>query len=175
MIEVKPITEENAQDLRLKNEAFEMPGRIIPELQNGIWTYRTELFDQPQSMVFPDENYELADVNGKGIAFGAYEDGKCIGIAIYEDYWLKYMYLSDLKVKSCARGKGVGKLLIQAGLYAALERGYKGLYTIGQDNNLHACLFYLKAGFSIGGFDNRVYGGTSQEGKADLIFYLDGK
>ena len=81
------------------------------------------------------------------------------------------MYLFDLKVNSAARGKGVGKLLIDAGMKAAKARGYIGLYTHAQDNNLNACMFYLKAGFEIGGFDNHVYNGTSQEGKADIIFY----
>ena len=83
------------------------------------------------------------------------------------------MYLSDLKVNAAARGKGVGKALIRAGLEAAKERGYRGLYTIAQDDNLNACLFYLGAGFAIGGFDNRAYGGTSQAHKADILFYLD--
>ena len=53
----------------------------------------------------------------------------------------------------------------------ARERGYIGLFTQAQDNNLNACLFYLHTGFEIGGFDNHVYNGTSQEGKADIIFY----
>ena len=83
------------------------------------------------------------------------------------------MYLYDLKVNSAARGKGVGKALIRAGLEAAKERGYIGLYTQAQDNNLNTCMFYLSAGFEIGGFDNRVYRGTSQAHKADIIFYLD--
>ena len=38
---------------------------------------------------------------------------------------------------------------------------------------LGACLFYLKNGFRIGGFDTEVYQGTRQEGKADIYFYLD--
>ena len=55
----------------------------------------------------------------------------------------------------------------------ASGKGYRGIYTQGQDNNLGACLFYLKCGFAIGGLDTRVYTGTSQEGKRDIIFYLD--
>ena len=35
----------------------------------------------------------------------------------------------------------------------ARNQGMRGVYTIGQDNNLSACLFYLKQGFEIGGFD----------------------
>lgn len=173
MIEIRKLTQENAQDLNLPNEPFEMPGKFIPRLEDGIWSYRTELFDVPQIMTFPEENYDFSEREEKGVVFGAYEDGKCIGIAIFEDYWLKYMYLYDLKVSAAARGKGVGKALIRVGLEAAKERGYRGLYTIAQDNNLNACMFYLKAGFEIGGFDNRVYGGTSQAHKADILFYLD--
>ena len=173
MIEIRRITEESAQDLNFPNEPFTMPGKFIPSLYDGVWSYRTELFSEPQTMVFPEENYDFDEVTGKGAAFGAYENGKCVGIAIYEDYWLKYMYLSDLKVSTDARGKGVGKALIRAGLEEAKERSYKGLYTIAQDNNLNACLFYLRRGFAIGGFDNRVYGGTSQADKADILFYLD--
>lgn len=173
MIQIKPITNENAQDLNLPNEPFEMPGKFIPRLEDGVWSYRTEAFAVPETMTFPEENYDFHEVSNKGVIFGAYEDDKCIGVAIFEDYWLKYMYLYDLKVSANARGKGVGKALIRAGLEAAKARGYRGLYTIAQDNNLNTCMFYLHAGFAIGGFDNRVYGGTSQAHKADILFYLD--
>ena len=171
MIEIRQITRENMRDLNLKNEPFEMPGRFIPALENGVWSYRSEMFDRTQTMCFPDENYEFEEVSAKGVIFGAYEDGNCIGVAIYQDHWLKYLYLYDLKVNADARGKGAGKLLVEAGMQAAQDRGYHGVYTVAQDNNLNACMFYLAAGFEIGGFDNRVYRGTSQEGKADVIFY----
>ena len=173
MIEIRKITRETAEDLRLPNEPFLMPGKFIPQLSDGVWTYRTEAFPVPETMVFPNEDYDFEERSSKGVAFGAYENGKCVGLAIYEDYWLKYMYLYDLKVTADARGKGVGKALIQAGLEEAKTRGYRGIYTIAQDNNLNACMFYLCAGFDIGGFDNRVYGGTSQANKADILFYLD--
>lgn len=171
MIEIKKITEENKQDLNIPNEPFQMPGRLIPTLQDGVWSYRTETFPEIATMVFPDENYDFDEISAKGVIYGAYEDEQCIGVAVYQDYFLKHMYLYDLKVNASARGKGVGKLLIEAGMEAAKERGYKGLYTVAQDNNLNACMFYLSAGFDIGGFDNRVYDGTSQEGKSDIIFY----
>ena len=83
------------------------------------------------------------------------------------------MYLYDLKVDPGCRGQGVGRLLIDKCREVAAEQGYKGLYTQGQDNNLGACRFYLKMGFEIGGLDTRVYGGTSQEHKKDILFYCD--
>ena len=171
MIEIKEITRSYKADLNISNEPFSLVGRMKPQLCDGVWTCETELFSEIQTMVFPDENYDFDEIAEKGIAFGAYEDGQCVGVAIYQDYWLKHMYLYDLKVNASARGKGIGKLLINAGMAAAEARGYQGLYTVAQDNNLNACMFYLKAGFEIGGFDNRVYEGTSQAGKADIIFY----
>lgn len=170
-MEIRRITQDCAADLNLRNEPFAMPGKFIPELGDGIWSYRTEPYKQVETMVFPDENYDFEELSEKGILLGAYENGECIGVAILQDHWLKYMYLYDLKVSAAARGKGVGKALIRAGLEAAKERGYLGIYTHAQDNNLNACLFYLKTGFEIGGFDNHAYNGTSQEGKADIIFY----
>ena len=58
-------------------------------------------------------------------------------------------------------------------LEKAASENMQGVYTVGQDNNLSACLFYLSQGFDIGGFDNRTYRGTAQEDKADIIFYRD--
>ena len=85
----------------------------------------------------------------------------------------KYLYLYDLKVNAEYRGHMVGRKLIEAGKKLAREEGYRGLYTIGQDNNLGACSFYIRCGFEIGGLDTRVYQGTSQEGKRDILFYLE--
>lgn len=104
---------------------------------------------------------------------GAYDHNICIGLAIMQSDFFKYMYLYDLKVNQEYRQKGVARRLIDRAKETALASGYNGIYTQAQDNNLGACLFYIKAGFYIGGFDTNVYKGTKQEGKADIIFYCD--
>ena len=63
--------------------------------------------------------------------------------------------------------------LIRKAKEVCKEHGYSGIYTQAQDNNLAACLFYIKTGFYIGGLDTNIYRGTAQEGKADIVFYLD--
>ena len=171
-MDIRIITRERAGDLNLPNEPFSMPGRMIPEQKDGIWSYRTELFAREETMCFPDENYQFEEISANGVILGAYEEDKCIGVAIFQDHWLKYSYLYDLKVNTEARGKGIGTALIRAGLEEAKKRGYLGIYCIAQDNNLNACRFYMKNGFTIGGFNNRCYDGTGQQGKADIYFYL---
>ena len=171
MIEIRPITRENREDLNLKNESFQMPGRLIPSLKDGVWDHRVEWFQEAKSLCFPDENYDFEQYSQNGFILGAYEGEKCLGIGIFQDTCWKYCYLYDLKVCAEARRQGVGKALVNAGMVEAQARGYHGIYLHAQDDNLNACLFYLSCGFRIGGFDNHIYNGTSQEGKADIIFY----
>ena len=171
-MDIRKITRERAADLNLPNEPFSMPGRLIPELTDGVWTYRTELFDREETMCFPEENYDFEQYSKNGFVLGAYEADRCVGIGIFREDFLKYLYLYDLKVCADARRKGIGTALVHSGLEEAKKLGYVGIYCIAQDNNLNACRFYLKNGFQIGGFNNRCYDGTSQQGKADIYFYL---
>ena len=55
-------------------------------------------------------------------------------------------------------------VLADAALYYMEQRAAEFAYQ-------GACLFYLHAGVEIGGFDNRVYDGTNQAGKADILCY----
>ena len=175
-ITVRKIDREHCGDINLPNEPFEMYGRIVPSYMSGEW--RWELTRFPESgvcvMAFPDENYDYDSLTESGDIFlGAYDGEKCVGLAILEPGFFKYMYLSDLKVNSDHRGRGIGRKLIEASLRAAALNGYAGVYTIGQDNNPGACLFYLGCGFRIGGIDTDVYRHTPQEGKTDIIFYSE--
>lgn len=110
---------------------------------------------------------ECDDESIRGAAGGA-DAENCIGLAVMQEGFFKYMYLCDLKVSAAARGRGIGMKLIERAKELAREKGYRGIYVIAQDNNLGACLFYLKCGFRIGGFDTEVYRGTAQEGKSDI-------
>ena len=175
MIEIRRIGEDRREDINIKNEPFSVFGRMIPAYDGEKWSYTTEKFDEAQTfeMTFPNENYDYDDMKGECFFAGAYDGEKCVGIAIYRREWFKYLYLDDLKINRECRGLGVGKMLIDAGARIAAENGYRGVYTIGQDNNLAACSFYIKCGFAIGGLNTRVYTGTRQEGKSDIYFYKD--
>jgi len=61
-------------------------------------------------------------------------DSKCVGLAIMQQAFFKYMYLYDLKVNSDYRSKDIGTMLIDKCKEVAAEQGYRGIYTQGQDN-----------------------------------------
>ena len=173
MITVRIIGENNKEDINIKNEPFSLFGRMVPEYSGRHWNYSVDLFDEPTEMCFPDENYDYDEMSDKSVFIGAYDGGKCIGLAIMQRAFFKYMYLMDLKVNKEYRRRGAAKMLVDAAKKVAAENGYRGIYATGQDNNLGACLFYVNSGFRIGGLDTEVYKGTRQEGKTDIFFYSD--
>lgn len=170
-ITIRRIDEAHGQDARLPNQPFQIWGRMIPGLEQGKWSYTVEKAERVSEDCFPDEDYDLSQDDG--IFLGAYDGDTCIGVAVLRRDIFKYLYLDDLKVNRDYRGRGVGGKLIESCMGEAEKLGLRGVYTIGQDSNLSACLFYLKQGFEIGGFDNRCYRGTSQERSANIFFYKD--
>ena len=173
MIEIKIIDADHKADINIPNQPFRLVGRMLPSYINGKWSYTVEKFSEETEMCFPDENYDYDELITNSTFIGAYDDDTCIGLAIIQDAFFKYMYLYDLKVNSDYRRQGVAKRLLDKANEIAVSKGYNGIYTQGQDNNLGACLFYINSGFQIGGLDTNVYKGTKQEGKADIIFYRD--
>ncbi len=171
MIDIKQILPENNNDANISNQPFKIWGKMIPSLRDGEWDYQIVEFTKTTEMCFPDCFYDANDEDS--IFYGAYDRDTCIGVAVLRKGMFKYLYLDDLKINVKYRRQGVGAMLIRACLEKANTEHMKGIFTIGQDNNLSACLFYINQGFKIGGFDNNVYQGTPQEGKADIVFYLD--
>jgi len=174
MYEIREIDARRKADINIPNEPFRMFGRIVPMYNGREWTYELIRFapEDITEMCFPDENYDY-DSMTDSIFLGAYDGDRCIGLAILQPGFFKYMYLYDLKVNGAYRGRHIGQLLMAKAREVAVREGYCGLYTQGQDNNPGACLFYLNSGFHIGGLDTNVYRHTAQEGKADILFYCD--
>ena len=173
-MEIRIIDKAHEADIRLPNESFPLFARIIPTYDGAVWRWRQEDFppEQVTEMCFPDEAYDF-DAMADSVFLGAYEIDRCIGLAVLQPYYFGYMYLMDLKVLKSCRGKGAGKALIEKAGEIAAAQDYRGIYTVGQDNNAAACLFYLHNGFVIGGLDTNIYKGSKQEGKADILFYRD--
>jgi GNAT superfamily N-acetyltransferase len=172
MIEVRLIDATHKEDINISNEPFPLRGRMIIEHTESGWSHREELLplEKTTEMVFPDENYKFEEMK-EYIFLGAYEGETCVGVAILCPAFNPCLFLYALKVNSNVRGKGIGRLLIEEAFKIAKRDKYAGLYTVGQDNNLNACLFYLSCGFIIGGLDTEIYKGTKQEGKSDIYFY----
>ena len=81
-MDIKIIDKSLEDDIKIKNEQFEITGRFNPKLENNIWKYSIEKFDKIEYDIFPDENYNYDLMRREHIFFGAYDKGKYIGLAI---------------------------------------------------------------------------------------------
>lgn len=173
MIEIKILDVSHKKELAsVKNEPFALFGRLIPSFEGGKWSYEILLFpkEEIREDCFPEADYDsLSD----GLFIGAFQGDSCVGLALLRPGSYRYLYLENLKVLRPFRKQGIGRRLISKAREVAKDKGYAGLYTYAQDNNLGACLFYLRNGFEIGGFDTEIYRHTPQEGKADITFYSE--
>lgn len=98
MITTKIIDLQHKVDINILNEPFKLFGQILVSYNNGKWDYQLKKYSSEKvtEMCFPDENYD-------------YDGKNCIGLAILQPGFFKYMYLSDLKVNKNYRGQHVGK------------------------------------------------------------------
>lgn len=172
-IEIRQIGQPNSDDINLKNEPFRLFGRMLPAYQDGQWRYTLSRDEAEGQYCFPDELYSYEEMAEDHVFLGAYDGPVCVGLAILRHSWNRYLYLHDLKVCAAYRGRHIATALIHEAFQYALQHGYRGLWTVGQDNNLAACLLYINTGFRIGGIDTEVYLGTPLEGNADIHFYKD--
>lgn len=174
MIQIRKIDAQHKSDINIPNESFTLFGRMIPSYKDERWKYEIVRYasEDVTEMCFPEENYNY-DIMADSVFLGAYDGDKCVGLAILQPGFFKYMYLYGLKVNRKYRGQHIGKMLIENAKKIATRQGYCGLYTQAQDNNPGACLFYLNSGFYIGGLDTNVYRHTKQDGKADILFYCE--
>ena len=88
-------------------------------------------------------------------ALGGYVDGKLLGIAHYlfhRSTWARnrYCYLEDLYVSEDARGRGLGRALIEEVYRKAEAAGASRVYWLTQSGNAQARALYDKVADNLG-------------------------
>lgn len=172
---IKPITAANEAALRIPNEPFKLFGHFIVTRDETGWHHHETMDETVREQTFPEENYQLADIDAAGFALGAFDGETCVALATYEyEYrWNHYLYLADLKVNESYRRHGLAHQLLDAAVPVAKAHDKKGLCTVAQGSNLAANRFYLNYGFHIGGLNTNDYYHTIARGETDISYYLD--
>lgn len=162
----------NAKDINKSNQEFIQIGELIPEFTNGAWTISEKLYDKPKKKKYAEDNFDKDNYisNPNKALFLAYQEDVCVGQIVIRKNWNNYTYIEDISVGQIYRNKGIGCKLLEKAQSWNDNRGLFGLMLETQNTNLHACRFYVKNGFKLGGVDMMLYRGLNNDEYA-LFFY----
>ena len=169
-ITLRVIDPANERDIRIPNHPFVLFGRLIPRYDGSTWSSTEEIFEEKTQMCFPDEGYRMEEMPDC-IFLGAYAGETCVGLAVLQKSWNKYLYIYDLKVNEDLRGQGIGTMLVQRAESIAADLGYRGVWVVAQDNNLAACRRCDKADRGKSKLSEKHNKGNPNRGIADIERY----
>jgi GNAT superfamily N-acetyltransferase len=126
------------------------------EAWNPLWAgylafYKTALTQQISDLAWE----RFHDPDEPIFALGAYVDDRLMGIAHYlfhRSTWAlhRYCYLEDLFVAEAARGRGLGRALIEAVYGKALAANASRVYWLTQSSNTEARILYDRVADNLG-------------------------
>lgn len=106
-----------------------------------------------------------------GHAFGAFEDGQCIGIALCEpQYWNSSLIVWEFHIAPTFHRKGIGHALIVAVEAHTRAEGMRCVVCETQTTNMPAIRFYRAMGFAIDSIDISLYSNDDIERGEVAIF-----
>jgi len=105
--------------------------------------------------------------------FIARSNDHVVGYAMMSEYWNGMADLAEIAVDRRARGRGVAAALLARVEVCADDKGFGLIRLETQSNNPAACRVYARAGYTLGGFDHKLYADGPHEGEVALFWYKD--
>jgi len=179
MIEIRRLARLDEAELRRLAAGYESRERWRVEVAEGadetVWRFVREPLPAPFVKAFPSPDEALLAVYRRapaaGWAWGAFDGGACVGLALAEPQWNGGLMLWELHVAPGARGRGVGRALVAAAAAAGRAAGLRTLVVETQNTNGPAIAFYRRLGFRLEGVDLSLYGHRDQaDGEVALYF-----
>jgi len=169
---IRKMTHANIGDYNQANEEFMVIGRIVPRYENDCWSYTEELYSEPYSKQYEDEDIHTSYIdNERKVVFFYYVDNRCVGQIRMSSSWNGYAFIEDLGICRDYRRQGIGKRLLEHAIAWAEQHRLIGLALETQDVNVLACRFYARNGFVIGGVDTMLYSKFSTAHEKAIFWY----
>jgi ribosomal protein S18 acetylase RimI-like enzyme len=155
--------------------------RLHREERGGetLWRLREERLSAPYTKQYDsgdvDEWLRLyadaADIEKFSFALASL-DGKPQGLLTWRGMgWNDTLWLVDIRVRPCARRRGVGAALVDFLKQVAAHQQVRGIAVETQINNYPALRFYRKQGFEIVGINDHLYANDDLQ-RQDVAIFL---
>lgn len=106
-----------------------------------------------------------------GHSFAAFDNEDCAGIALCEPVaWNASLWVREFHVAEAARGRGIGRQLMEAIVADARAAGLRCVICETQSTNVPAIRFYRAVGFTLEGIDVSYYSNRDLERGEVAVF-----
>jgi len=171
---IKRMGKSELQDINKSSQPFKIVGRLVLSYNDDKFETKEELFEKAMIKSYKPDNVVYSDYiesDDKAI-YMYYQENLCLGQIIIRSNWNRYAFIESIDVSDKHRNQGIGRKLVDQAVNWAKSKNLKGLMLETQNNNLSACRFYQKYGFTIGGFDKYLYKNLESSEYA-IFWYLD--
>lgn len=171
-MEVKRLDKEHVRDVQQVDSTFTINSALTIHLENNTLTYTVVEVPQAKKRYKKDDtDYSTYIDDPEKIIYLAYVGDTVAGHIILRKNWNNYAYIEDIAVDVAFRNQGIGKALINCGKKWAKTKRLAGIMLETQNNNVAACMFYEKCGFTLRGFDTHLYKGLGDTDEIALYWY----
>jgi streptothricin acetyltransferase len=173
-IEIHEVDSANARDIYAVDSTFEIRSRVVPSIENGIFTFTIVETSRIYDKSYPDDPFDYTEFinNPDKVAYLAYLGHQNIGQIIIKRWWNRFAWIDDIRVSRQYRKAGIGKVLMDTAVNWTRRHDYPGIMLETQDINVPACLFYQNYGFTLGGVDKMLYRASLYPDETALFWYL---
>jgi ribosomal protein S18 acetylase RimI-like enzyme len=140
------------------------------EASGDGFALRERRLPAPLAKRFPLDDVR-SDARPWSHAFVAADGGACLGFAAAGlEPWNRRLVLWHLYVQSGARGRGIGRRLVERIADLGRELGARHIWLETSNLNAPGVAAYRALGFRLTGIDTTLYDGTPAEGETALFF-----
>jgi ribosomal protein S18 acetylase RimI-like enzyme len=179
-VTVRPPNDEDFPQLAAMDLRY-AAGRVLALDRSGeppehAFTLRWRRRDAPEALYAEYTAERLPAAVEKVDRFAVAEcDGRAVGLAmIMVPSWTDAGEITDLAVDRAYRRRGAGRALVDDAVAYARSRRLRSLWVEPRSDNAGAVEFYLRLGFRLSGFNDRMYSNADDaDGRLTLFMQLE--
>ncbi len=151
--------------------SFEVTCEAIPPFDRSSIEHVVSVPSYRKSYGIDAEHYRSYVGQDHRALFVARNDASLLGYMALSRSWNNFALVDAIALDVSARRLGIGRRFLDAALDWARERDLPGINAETQSNNITACRFYERYGFTLGGYDRHLYQAIMSDSSETALFW----
>jgi ribosomal protein S18 acetylase RimI-like enzyme len=153
--------------------SFDIVEEALPPFSDTALTKVVPVRAYKKSYEFREE-FAVVDSSKSSIIIAKASQELIVGFLVVSRSWNQCAQVDAFAVDAAYRGRQIGKRLMDHAVKWASTNGLNHIRLETQNNNVGACRFYEKYGFTLGGYDRLLYHAMKDNSKNEiaLFYYL---